>query len=356
MDRAAVSKPEVESHIATSPPASTILNPSGAHVSRIPALDFTKGLLVLIMVLYHWLNYFVSADGFYYRYLRFLTPSFIFVTGFLISHVYLNRYDIASSKLPRRLIRRGLKLMGIFTSLNAVIILLPSTSHSKTIHGLSVGTFISVYLKGSTSLPFSILIPISYLLLASAGLVIIARYSRYVGPVAGLSCFLFVVIVELYGLNNGYLELFSIGLIGVGLGYIPLDRMDSIVRHPYVLLLAYVGYLYSITIWNEIYLLQIVGVCLSLAVMYALGNAAEQRGRGTRALILLGQYSLVAYISQIVILQALRSGLHHLHLRTDPMLAALIAGVTLTLLSVETVDYLRRRAILFNRLYSAVFS
>jgi uncharacterized membrane protein len=25
---------------------------------RIPALDFTKGALVLIMVLYHWINHF----------------------------------------------------------------------------------------------------------------------------------------------------------------------------------------------------------------------------------------------------------------------------------------------------------
>src|SRR4029077_598346 len=51
---------------------------------RIPALDFTRGTLVLIMVLYHWLNYFVTADGTIYKYLRFLTPSFIFITGFLI--------------------------------------------------------------------------------------------------------------------------------------------------------------------------------------------------------------------------------------------------------------------------------
>src|ERR1700726_2047192 len=62
--------------------------------ARISALDFTKGALVLIMVLYHWLNYFVASDGFFYRYLRFLTPSFIFIAGFLISNVYLSRYQV----------------------------------------------------------------------------------------------------------------------------------------------------------------------------------------------------------------------------------------------------------------------
>lgn len=53
----------------------------GSDVGRIPALDFTKGALVLTMVLYHWLNYFVGVTGYYYRYLHFLTPSFIFITG-----------------------------------------------------------------------------------------------------------------------------------------------------------------------------------------------------------------------------------------------------------------------------------
>ena len=44
--------------------------------SRDAALDFTKGVLVLLMIVYHWANYFLYVDGESYRYLRFLTPSF----------------------------------------------------------------------------------------------------------------------------------------------------------------------------------------------------------------------------------------------------------------------------------------
>ena len=44
---------------------------------RIDALDFTKGILVLIMVLYHWLNYFVTGHDWIYKYLRFLPISFV---------------------------------------------------------------------------------------------------------------------------------------------------------------------------------------------------------------------------------------------------------------------------------------
>src|SRR5580658_8456542 len=84
--------------------------PKTSKAPRIPALDFTKGALVLIMVLYHWLNYFVGPQGDIYKYLRFLTPSFIFITGFLISNVYLSKYGIADPRLPRRLVQRGLKI------------------------------------------------------------------------------------------------------------------------------------------------------------------------------------------------------------------------------------------------------
>src|SRR5271163_912176 len=85
---------------------------------RISGLDFTKGALVLIMVLYHWINYFIGPQWEYYQYLRFLTPSFIFITGFMISNVYLSKYDAADPRLPKRLFTRGLKLLAIFVALN----------------------------------------------------------------------------------------------------------------------------------------------------------------------------------------------------------------------------------------------
>src|ERR1700761_1941077 len=87
---------------------------SGARSNRIPAFDFTKGALVLFMVLYHWLNYFYGPYGKIYTYLRFLTPSFIFITGFLISHVHFAKYGAGSTKLSKRLFLRGLKLLAVF--------------------------------------------------------------------------------------------------------------------------------------------------------------------------------------------------------------------------------------------------
>src|ERR1700683_2255102 len=62
-------------------------------LQRISALDFTKGALVLIMVLYHWIDYFIGSGLDLFRYLRFLTPSFICISGFFISAVSLAKYD-----------------------------------------------------------------------------------------------------------------------------------------------------------------------------------------------------------------------------------------------------------------------
>src|ERR1700735_4456034 len=85
---------------------------------RNPALDFTKGALVLVMVLYHWANYFLNLSWTFYKYLHFLTPSFIFIAGFMISNVYLSKYASTKSGLSKRLFTRGLKLLAIFLFLN----------------------------------------------------------------------------------------------------------------------------------------------------------------------------------------------------------------------------------------------
>src|SRR5277367_1026838 len=110
---------------------------SAPKAQRISALDFTKGALVLIMVLYHWINYFIGSQWEYYRYLRFLTPSFICVTGFMISNVYLSKYDASDPRLPKRLFTRGLKLLAVFLVLNlARVFIVPAVGTGVVSHNL----------------------------------------------------------------------------------------------------------------------------------------------------------------------------------------------------------------------------
>src|ERR1700733_9750228 len=114
-------------------PANSATLEKSSTVTRIPAFDFTKGTLVLFMVLYHWLNYFYGPSGNIYTYLRFLTPSFIFITGFLISHVHSSKYGIDNPRLPKRLLVRGVKILGLFILLNLMISAIFPASSVRTI-------------------------------------------------------------------------------------------------------------------------------------------------------------------------------------------------------------------------------
>ena len=77
----------------------------------------TKGVLVVAMVIYHSFNY--STDytlGF--KYLPFLPPSFILITGFLISRLYFKPEVARDLTAHGRLLLRGFRLLLLFTLLN----------------------------------------------------------------------------------------------------------------------------------------------------------------------------------------------------------------------------------------------
>jgi peptidoglycan/LPS O-acetylase OafA/YrhL len=357
----------IPSDNAPTPAASVTVVPTrSSKAQRIPALDFTKGALVLIMVLYHWLNYFVGPQADVYRYLRFLTPSFIFITGFLVSSVYLSKYGVSNPQLPRRLIERGLKILGVFVGLNVIrILLLPPESQAQLLsEHSSIRSLVDIYVIGTNlgggqgkAIAFYILVPIGYLLILSAVLLIGARYYQYFYHFVFAVSLLSVLVSDSYGTPSANLQLLTIGLLGVILGYVPIDKINRFVKHPYLVSLCYLGYLYAITVWNVIYPLQIVGVCLSLAILYLSGGAAVLEGRVRNIVILLGQYSLLGYIAQIAVLQLLHQGLRHTELGVGSALGvSFFLAIALTILVVDATDRGRRRVVAVNRLYKAVFA
>lgn len=325
---------------------------------RIAALDFTKGALVLLMVLYHWLNYFVSVEGAYYKYLRFLTPSFIFITGFLVSHVYLRKYELTDPRLPRRLLVRGLKLVGIFLGLNVLIQVLlgggMETSLTQWMTYLTGSSFSAAVTRGRAS--FFVLLPIGYVLVLAAGLVMVARRGKQVFHVASLLSVVGVVALSTGGSQNAYLELVSIGLVGISAGCVSADWLCRLNRSGVALAGLYAAYLVAISIWHEVYLMQITGVCLTLAVVYLIGARPEGPAWLRNATVLLGRYSLFAYILHIVILQALRTATRGSD--SGPVLTSLFlpTAALVTVFSVMAVDRARARTQAVNKLYAAVFA
>jgi peptidoglycan/LPS O-acetylase OafA/YrhL len=338
---------------------------TGTKVQRISALDFTKGTLVLFMVLYHWLNYFIMAEFDFYKYLRFLTPSFIFITGFIVSNVYLSKYEKLESRIPRRLMKRGLKILGIFVLLNVVISLLvrESSNGSALFEFFSTRNLTAIFLSGSVSAAglargaaFYILVPISYLLLLSAALLFVHRFYRHIFHAACAMFLLSICFLWLRGVSNGILELIAIGLLGVICGATPIQRIERFVSHPYLLAGAYCGYLVAISIWNVIFPLQIVGVCLSLMLIFFAGTKTREVGGISGRIILLGKYSLLGYIAQIAVLQMLFRGVRHINLGSGTLAMTFVAALALTMAIVELVDHARKRVEIVDKSYKVVFS
>ena len=351
-NHAPVSRAEMQ--ISASPPKT----------QRISALDFTKGALVLIMVLYHWINYFSGPQWEYYRYLRFLTPSFIFITGFMISNVYLSKYDSADPRLSKRLFTRGLKLMAVFLALNvARTFIVPVLSTGVLVRNpLDFRNVFTVFVSGN--LPavggklasFIILVPISYVLMFSGGLMLPYRFYRYTFHVVCVLLLLSILILGSIGEQSSHLELVTIGMIGVLAGFKPIAAINGFVRHPYALAFAYLCYTIAITIWNVPFVLQLVGVPLSVMVIYLVGLSGSEAGTIRTEVILLGKYSLFGYISQMAIIQFLSAGLHHLNSKVTVLGLSFVAAFALTIISVEVLDRARARAASMDRLYKAVFA
>jgi len=66
------------------------------------------------MVLYRWINYFIELQREYCRYLRFLTPSLIFVTEFPFLCIYPSEDNAVDPRLSKREFTRGISILGIF--------------------------------------------------------------------------------------------------------------------------------------------------------------------------------------------------------------------------------------------------
>jgi peptidoglycan/LPS O-acetylase OafA/YrhL len=344
---------------------SNVTAQQGAQSQRIPAFDFTKGALVLFMVLYHWLNYFYGPQGDIYKYLRFLTPSFIFITGFLISHVHFPKYGVGSSKLSKRLFQRGVKLLLVFVALNLVASVWEPTSFLRNMSWgrQTAANLIAVFVIGGTSsvgsgkiAAFTILVQIGYLLMLAGVLSIACRFFKYTFHVACAFLLLCMVVLSLHGIESSNVELEAIGLLGVVLGYASGDSIQKLVSRPWAIMAVYAVYLAAISFWNVSLYMQMVGACLTTALIYMVGARTGEPGRLRSHIILLGKYSLFGYISQIAILQLLSAALRHTELGFAILAATLFAGFALTMMSVEAVDRLRRRSRTLDVAYRSVFS
>jgi len=312
-----------------------------------------------LMVLYHWFNYFVSVEGLDYRYIRFITPSFVFLAGFLVTNLLATRVGASASSLWLRLSLRGIKLLVFFTLLNAGVgLLLPGAGLRGTtgLVGFS-STLPATYLTGKESVAvFWVLVPISYTLLVAG---ILQKASAwwsfpFLAPVGVL--FVAASALVLSGLQLPMIELIGSGLLGLILGYVLARRLHLLRRWWPWLAVGYPLHLAAITLLGVPYLLQLVSVCLNLWLLYCVAQWQLTIPIASRITPLLGQYTLMGYVGQIAILQLLVRGARSVDLGRAELPLSLFAALFLTIAAIAVTDVLRRRIRIVDLSYRLVFA
>jgi hypothetical protein len=272
-------------------------------------LDAVKGILVVLMVVYHAMNIFSTAGAEDYTHIRFVSGSFIFVSGYVVACFYYARFKADWWDTSKRLVLRGVKLLALFTLLNVLINLTGVGNPDKAQHGIRhyISVAYEVYISGVPGYAsFQILLPIAYLLIASPLVLMSGRLSKWL-LVASAAATLVPLVVDIESFNFEFLVIGMIGLSGgmlVGAIEKPFAMRGTWEIVGSLLVLVYLMKYLSVSLATCT-----LGTILIVKLLYDLSRVLSPGNYVARTLILLGQYSLVAYIAQIIFMQLLSKGL-----------------------------------------------
>jgi hypothetical protein len=323
---------------------------------RVDAIDFIKGALVGFMVVYHTLNYSAwrAAPGLY---MAFLPPSFILITGFLLTSIYAHKYRLDGREIGRRLLIRGLRLILLFAVLNVAGNALLARNYDGGQLGLDrfVRELPHTFLIGGTgTASFEILLPIGYLLLAAPWLLRAQAAALHFLSIFSAVALLACAWLEHAGHAWGIASLFTVGVIGMAAGLVPMAQWTALARRWPYLIGAYALYWVLRAPLGQIYLMQAFAACVTVLLLYVGARPLDPAVRWVGEINRLGRYSLLSYIAQIAVLQGL-----HRTVRfeaTSPFAVACMGGLTLlgTWGAVVLTEWLRRRVAAVDRLYRVV--
>jgi hypothetical protein len=326
--------------------------------NRIVTIDFTKGILVLFMVIYHGLNYLGYESSPHY-YLLFVPPSFILIAGFIITHVYVPKYGLTSRNLVSRLILRSCKLLLLFTLLNVGVIVVLSSQHAGT--ALTMKNFVrswsEIYIIGGSRLAaFEVLLPIGYLLLLSVPVMRFQSLFPYVIGGVSLTTVAVCLVTGYYGYSLYNLYLISAGIIGMAIGLLPGDKITVVSYSWITLLSAYILYWCCFHLFGDIYIVQIFATLICLIIIYAVGSRIDLQSWLPRQSLLLGRYTLLSYIIQILYLQIFKRSPFYWMFEPLGIIVIVISTMMLTWVTILIVDYARAKNESFNDVYKLIFA
>jgi hypothetical protein len=319
-----------------------------------------KGMLVLLMVVYHVLNY-LQYEDIPHRYMAFLPCSFIMITGILVTKMYLSERGFSFKTVGLRLSVRAMKLVILFTCLNVAARMIWSENHFQAV--LNIHAFFKrwfeIYVIGGeqgNNVAFEVLVPIGYTLFFAVLILKIQSIKPYFISYLALFIFGICALMDVYGGSIYNVYLLSAGIVGLALGKINIEVIDRYAvswKFLAMLLLIYLG-IFVFEIDN--YVSQITNTCIVLMLIYSIGYVINS-GFWFSQLCLLGRYSLMSYIFQILYLQVIKSiEIPSVGPYLSGAFMLMIGTAFFTWISVILVNYGRTKSKTIAWTYSVIFA
>jgi hypothetical protein len=332
-------------------------------MARDSACDCVKGCLVVLMVIYHVMSIMSAAETEDFRYIRFVSGSFIFVTGYIVARFMQPGFSRDPMTVSRRLVIRGVKIFLIFTALNVLI----QATGVGNVDKMQLGPddywthAATIYLVGDGRVSsFVILLPIAYLLMVAPVLLRLASYNEKWMPAFMLAIVLVVAALPTLTARSAVIEFMLIGLVGACAGLLsrPFETGSSDSRWRW---LAALGALF-VSVWiagnlgNSV-ATYTLGIALVSKCMYEVAHSGPAIRGLSSSMALLGQYSLLSYIAQIVGIQLLFRlfGKVRWPLGLELGMFCLVTVVTLILFCM-LLNHLRARSTAVDKVYRLVFA
>ncbi len=335
-----------------------------SQIARDAGLDFTKGMLVVLMMAYHAGVFFIldpSSKSFVLDIvLDFVSGSWVFLSGLLVSASYRIKFAADPSSITMRLWGRATKILALFFALNAVIYWYHLIPHpSRTLSPQVIGNIL--WYGGGDLASFEVLVGISYTLFLSPVVLGLRKWGPvFVGAFVG-SC----VLVVMSGGRlspNGWLVVCGLG--GMLCGYLFsstwLRTMCEtaggqtgglicaiLATAVYYALQVALGYTRADI---HVYLFGVTSIFFAMYFSY---SWVVPNSTIDHILRMLGQYSLVCYIGQMGLLWGLYAW-GRFYLPNSYWLMLTIA-VSIMVVSVNSLHYILNRNKPLRGAYTAIF-
>jgi hypothetical protein len=322
-------------------------------LGRDTALDIVKGLSVVVMVLYHNVEYFPDSP-LNLKYLSFVSGAFIFLAGFVVTNIYFQKYDARQSwsLICRRLVERGLKLIVLAVALNLVIWRMGG-GKGGNLSTLYYNLFTGANYRAAS---FVLVVVIGYSLIATGLLVAAFRGRSAWLLVTAVAMVTYSLISNYYHLpHDYYVRLLAIGQLGAAFGLFQRATLVKVAGKFESVLLLYVAQLLLLVVLPTAYWLYLVNLLCTLLLAYSVALKCSETSLISRKLILLGQYSLLSYFFQIAFLQCVRRvGRGEI---TDEWVLVAIGATSVAMLGfMELTNWLKKKSAIVNQTYKWIFS